>query len=198
VLSKKNYFYILIPLASFFYFLSTPPLSITPFYFLSFTIIFYLYLGEKSFNLKLLFLFFFLNYFFSLSWISQSFQTGGALYIALGILMIFLLSIFLALLNIFFIGLLNKIVNQRNIRIILIPLSLTLVSIIKEFLLGGFPWNPSSIIWVNNLYILKIIQFIGIYGFGIINHLLIALFLYGLFNKQKIILLLCFLLILVV
>ena len=112
--------------------------------------------------------------------------------------MIFLLSIFLALLNIFFIGLLNKIVNQRNIRIILIPLSLTLVSIIKEFLLGGFPWNPSSIIWVNNLYILKIIQFIGIYGFGIINHLLIALFLYGLFNKQKIIFLLCSLLILVV
>ena len=101
--------------------------------------------------------------------------------------MIFLLSIFLALLNICLIGLLNKIVNKRNIRIILIPLSLTLVSIIKEFLLGGFPWNPSSIIWVNNLYILKIIQFIGIYGFGIINHLLIALFLYGLFNKQKII-----------
>jgi len=198
VSSKKNYFYILIPLASFFYFLSTPPLSITPFYFLSFTMIFYLYLGKESFNLKLLFIFFFLNYFFSLSWISQSFQTGGALYIVLGILMIFLLSSFLALLNILFIGLFNKIVLKRNIRIILIPLSLTLVAMIKEFLLGGFPWNPSSIIWVNNLYILKIVQLIGIYGFGIINHLLIALFLYGLFNKQKIILLSCSLLILVV
>ncbi len=78
------------------------------------------------------------------------------MYILFGFMMVFLLSNVLALLNVMVIGFLNQIIKKINLKIILIPLSLTLVAIIKEFLLGGFPWNPSSVIWVNNLYILKI------------------------------------------
>ena len=79
------------------------------------------------------------------------------MYILFGFMMVFLLSNVLALLNVMVIGFLNQIIKKINLKIILIPLSLTLVAIIKEFLLGGFPWNPSSVIWVNNLYILKIL-----------------------------------------
>ena len=104
--------------------------------------------------------------------------------------MVFLLSNVLALLNVMVIGFLNKIIKKINLKIILIPLSLTLVAMMKEFLLGGFPWNPSSIIWVNNLYILKIIQMMGIYGLGIITHLTIALALYAMLNRNKIIIVL--------
>ena len=112
------------------------------------------------------------------------------MYILFGFMMVFLLSNVLALLNVMVIGFLNKIIKKINLKIILIPLSLTLVAIIKEFLLGGFPWNPSSVIWVNNLYILKIIQLMGIYGVGVITHLIIALVLYALINKNKIIIVL--------
>ena len=63
------------------------------------------------------------------------------------------------------------------------------MAIIKEFILGGFPWNPSSIIWVNNLFILKIIQLIGIYGFGIKDGREYAI-LIALLNKNKIMILL--------
>ena len=112
------------------------------------------------------------------------------MYILFGFMMVFLLSNVLALLNVMVIGFLNQIIKKINLKIILIPLSLTLVAIIKEFLLGGFPWNPSSVIWVNNLYILKIIQLMGIYGVGVITHLIIALVLYALLNKNKIIIVL--------
>ena len=112
------------------------------------------------------------------------------MYILFGFMMVFLLSNVLALLNVMVIGFLNQIIKKINLKIILIPLSLTLVAIIKEFLLGGFPWNPSSVIWVNNLYILKIIQLMGIYGVGVITHLIIALVLYALINKNKIIIVL--------
>ncbi len=187
VLSNNKYLFLLIPLSSVFYFLSLPPFSVSPLYLVSFIIIFYCYLSNKNFNLKFLYLFFLLNYFISLIWISKSFQTGGIIYTLLGFVMVFLLSNVLASLNVITIGFLNAIIKKINLKIIFIPLSLTLVAIIKEFILGGFPWNPSSIIWVNNLFILKIIQFIGIYGFGIITHLIVALCLYALLNKNKII-----------
>ena len=186
VLSNNKYLFLLIPLSSVFYFLSLPPFSVSPLYLVSFIIIFYCYLSNKNFNLKFLYLFFLLNYFISLIWISKSFQTGGIIYTLLGFVMVFLLSNVLASLNVITIGFLNAIIKKINLKIIFIPLSLTLVAIIKEFILGGFPWNPSSIIWVNNLFILKIIQFIGIYGFGIITHLIVALCLYALLNKNTI------------
>ncbi|MDB9776766.1 apolipoprotein N-acyltransferase [Alphaproteobacteria bacterium] len=182
----NKYLFLLVPLSSVFYFLSLPPFSVSPLYLVSFIIIFYHYLSNKNFKLKFLYIFFFLNYFLSLIWISKSFQTGGIFYTLLGFMMVFLLANLLALLNIIVIGFLNAIIKKINLKIIFIPLSLTLVAIMKEFIMGGFPWNPSSIIWVNNLFIIKIIQNIGIYGFGIITHLIIAFGIYILFHKNKI------------
>ena len=119
----NKYLFLLVPLSSVFYFLSLPPFSVSPLYLVSFIIIFYHYLSNKNFKLKFLYIFFFLNYFLSLIWISKSFQTGGIFYTLLGFMMVFLLANLLALLNIIVIGFLNAIIKKINLKIIFIPLS---------------------------------------------------------------------------
>ncbi len=91
---------------------------------------------------------------------------------------------FLAFLNTLTIKIIEIFFLNPTIKFFLIPLTLTVVSIIKEFLLGVFPWNPSSIIWIENYWILILIKFTGIYGLGIINHLLVGLLIFFLLRNK--------------
>ncbi len=172
-------------IATLLYLASIPPFLISPFYYISFLLIFINFLKNKNFNLKFIFLFFLLIYFFSLSWIAESFYTGGLIYTLLGYLMVFLLSAFLAFLNSLLIFFFNFYLSNKIIKIILIPLSIVLIEILKEFLFGGFPWNPSAIIWIDNFYLNKISSIIGIYGTSILVHLTISISIILIEYKKK-------------
>ncbi len=103
--------------------------------------------------------------------------------------MIIMLSALLSLLNTLFLGLIDYTVMNNNIKFILFPISLSLVEIIKEFLLGGFPWNPSAIIFIENYILIQATSFIGIYGLGILMHLVVGFVLHAIYFKNKKILL---------
>src|SRR6056300_1525627 len=97
------------------------------------------------------FFFFLIIQFLSLSWIIQSFASGGWGYLILGILLIILLASFIAFLNYLFIKLTFIFFHQSNLKYLLLPLSISLVEILKEFIFGGFPWSPVAIIYYKNL-----------------------------------------------
>ena len=135
---------------------------------------------------KYYFYFFFIIQFISLSWIIQSFSSGGPGYLILGIFLIFVLASFIAFLNYVFIKLFLIYFNRTNLKYLLIPLSLSVVEILKEFIFGGFPWNPASIIYYKNLWILNFLPYTGVYGMGILIHLLIGFITYlFIINKKK-------------
>ena len=134
---------------------------------------------------KYYFFFFFIIQFISLSWIIQSFSSGGPGYLILGIFLIFVLASFIAFLNYVFIKLFLIYFNRTNLKYLLIPLSLSVVEILKEFIFGGFPWNPASIIYYKNLWILNFLPYTGVYGMGILIHLLIGFITYLFIINQK-------------
>ena len=65
------------------------------------------------------------------------------------------------------------------------PLSLSITELLKEFIIGGFPWNPSAIIYFKNLFVLKSLPIVGVYGLGLIIHLVIGLILFFLINGKR-------------
>jgi apolipoprotein N-acyltransferase len=131
------------------------------------------------------FSFFFIIQFLSLIWIIQSFSSGGRGYLILGIFLIFLLASFIAFLNYLFIKLTLIYFHQSNLKYLLLPLSISLVEILKEFVFGGFPWSPAAIIYYKNLWILNFLPFTGVYGMGILIHLFIGFIIYLQIIRQK-------------
>ena len=67
---------------------------------------------------------------------------------------------------------------RSNLKYLLLPLSISLVEILKEFIFGGFPWSPAAIIYYKNLWILNFLPLTGVYGMGILIHLFIGLIIY--------------------
>ena len=173
---QRPYFFIL--LSAFFVVLSLPPFSISFLYWLGLSL-FILVMAYNFINHHRYYFFFFLIIqFLSLSWIIQSFASGGWGYLILGILLIILLASFIAFLNYLFIKLTLIFYHQSNLKYLLLPLSLSLVEILKEFIFGGFPWSPAAIIYYKNLWILNFLPLTGVYGMGILIHLFIGLIIY--------------------
>ena len=79
--------------------LSLPPFGISLFYWVGITLFFYFLLSDQYFSIKYIFVFFYLIQFISLIWIIQSFSSGGWGYSLLGVILISILSGFIAFLN---------------------------------------------------------------------------------------------------
>ena len=79
--------------------LSLPPFGISLFYWVGITLFFYFLLSDQNFSIRYIFVFFYLIQFISLIWIIQSFASGGWGYSLLGVILISILSGFIAFLN---------------------------------------------------------------------------------------------------
>ena len=121
-----------------------------------------------------------------MSWIIQSFYSGGFGYLILGIILIFILSLFISFLNFSLLVVTHKVFQFSKLKYFLLPLSFSIVDLLKEFLLGGFPWNPSAIIYYKNIWVLKSLPFLGVYGLGLTIHIIMGLLLYSIIRGQKI------------
>ena len=177
--------FFLISFCSFLIILSLPPFGISIFYWAGLSLFLFSLATKVNFSKKIIFTFFFIINFISLSWIIQSFYSGGLGYFFLGIILILLLASFISFLNFSIINIILKIFHNSQLKFFLLPLSLSIVELLKEFLLGGFPWNPSAIIYYKNLWVLKSLPFVGVYGLGVIIHLGIGLMLYSLIRLKK-------------
>ena len=178
--------FILILICSFLILLSLPPFGISIFYWVGFSLFLLYVFTNINYSNRDIFLFFFIIHFISLSWIIQSFYSGGFGYLILGIILILILSSFISFLNSFVLIIILKIFKNSQLKFFLLPLSFSVVELLKEFLLGGFPWNPSSIIYYKNLWVLKIIPTVGVYGLGIVIHFVLGLIVYALIKGHKV------------
>ena len=176
--------YLILTVLSFLYILALPPFGISIFYFLSVVGFLFFLLNNKNLKKKQIFFYFFLTQFISLSWIIQSFYTGGFGYLFLGLLLVFTLAAFIALLHFILILAVQRFYSNEIIVIFLLPLSLTVVEILKEFILGGFPWNPSPIIYFNNWLVLPLVSSLGVYGLSFIIHLIVGLLLLAIVKRN--------------
>ena len=163
---------------------SLPPFGISIFYWFGIGIFLYSFICNKLYTNKSIFTFFLIINFVSLSWIIQSFYSGGLGYLILGLFLVCLLSSFIAFLNFVLIKINFIYFKNSNLRYLLAPLSISVVEILKEFILGGFPWNPTVIIYYKNLWAIGTLPYIGVYGLGIVIHLLIGSCVYF-FSKRK-------------
>tara|TARA_Y100000996_G_scaffold413862_1_gene403146 strand:+ start:4630 stop:6057 length:1428 start_codon:yes stop_codon:yes gene_type:complete len=165
--------------------LSLPPFGFSILYWIGLVIFLYTLITNTSYSYRSVFIFFLIINFVSLSWIIQSFYSGGLGYLILGIVLVCILSSFIAFLNFSFIKISFYFFEQSQLKYLLIPLSLSFVEILKEFILGGFPWNPAAIIYYKNLWVISLLPFIGVYGLGIIIHLLIGSCIYFLSIQKR-------------
>ena len=177
----------LIIIFSIVYVFSLPPFGVSVFYYLSFSIIFYNILTNDNFSKKYIFYFFLFTQIITLSWITQSFYSGGFGYLFLGIILVGVLSLFIAFLHYSATILILVTFKKKLLQIFLLPLGLSIVEILKEFIFGGFPWNPSAIIYYKNIWILKSLPFLGVYGLGLVVHLIVGLIIYFLYYKNKVV-----------
>ena len=166
--------------------LSLPPFGISIFYWISLSLFFLYLLNNNDFSKKIVFLFFFIFQFISLIWIVQSFYSGGSFYLILGIILVLALTSFISLINFFAVFLTYKVFKFSQLNFFLLPLSLSTVELFKEFFLGGFPWNPAAIIYYKNIWVLKLLPYVGVYGLGVIIHLILGAFLYSIVKTKKI------------
>ena len=183
-ISRPSY---LIIICSALYIFSLPPFGISFFYYFSFVIFFLNILKSDVFFKKKIFYFFLVTQLFTLSWIIQSFYSGGIGYLFLGIILVSILSLFVAFLHYSATILILTFYKQKLLLIFLLPLGLCIVELFKEFIFGGFPWNPSAIIYYKNIWILKSLPYLGVYGLGLVVHLIVGLMIYFLYYKNKII-----------
>ena len=177
----------LIIIFSIVYVFSLPPFGVSVFYYISFSIIYYNILTNDNFSKKYIFYFFLFTQIITLSWITQSFYSGGFGYLFLGIILVGVLSIFIAFLHYSATILILVTFKKKLLQIFLLPLGLSIVEILKEFIFGGFPWNPSAIIYYKNIWILKSLPFFGVYGLGLVVHLIVGLIIYFLYYKKKVV-----------
>ena len=181
-ISRPSY---LIIICSALYIFSLPPFGISFFYYLSFVIFFLNILKSDVFFKKKIFYFFLVTQLVTLSWIIQSFYSGGIGYLFLGIILVSILSLFIAFLHYSATILILTFYKQKLLLIFLLPLGLSIVELLKEFIFGGFPWNPSAIIYYKNIWILKTLPYLGVYGLGLVVHLIVGLMIYFLYYKNK-------------
>ena len=142
--------FFLISFCSILILFSLPPFGISIFYWAGLSLFLFSLTTKVNFSKRIIFTFFFIIHFISLSWIIQSFYSGGSGYFFLGIILILLLASFISFLNFSVINIVLKIFHKSQLKFFLLPLSLSIVELLKEFLLGGFPWNPSAIIYYKN------------------------------------------------
>jgi len=179
--------YLILTALSFLYIFSLPPFGISIFYFLSVSGFLYFLIHNKNIQKKQIFFYFFLAQFISLSWIIQSFYTGGLGYLVLGLLLVITLASFVACLHFIVIFFVQRLYPNEIVIIFLLPLSFTIVEILKEFILGGFPWNPSPVIYFNNWAVLQLVPSLGVYGLSLLIHLIVGLILLSIIKKNLII-----------
>jgi apolipoprotein N-acyltransferase len=177
--------FLIVVVSSFLILLSLPPFGISLFYWVGIILFFYFLIGDQAFHRKHIFIFFYLIQFISLIWIIQSFSSGGWGYLILGVILISFLAGFIAFLNYGSVQLINFFFREKSLWPFLLPLSLSITDLLKEFIIGGFPWNPSAIIYFNNLFVLKILPFVGVYGLGLVIHLVLGLILFSLVNRKR-------------
>src|SRR5210317_342799 len=167
--------------------LSIPPFGFSLSYWIGISLFFYFLLRNQTFKLKHIFIFFYIIQFISLIWIIQSFSSGGFGYLVLvviliwiiqsfssggfgylvlGVILISFLAGFIAFLHLGSIQFIYYFFREKNILPFLLPLSLSITDLLKEFIIGGFPWNPSAIIYFKNLFVLKSLPILGVYGLG--------------------------------
>jgi apolipoprotein N-acyltransferase len=165
--------------------LSLPPFGLSISYWLGITLFFYFLLRDQTFKLKHTFIFFYFIQFISLIWIIQSFASGSWGYLILGVVLISFLAGFIAFLHLGSIQFIYYFFRGKNLLPFLLPLSLSITDFLKEFIIGGFPWNPSAIIYYKNLFVLKSLPMLGVYGLGLIIHLVIGLILLCLVKGKR-------------
>ena len=165
--------------------LALPPFGLSLSYWIGITLFFYFLLRDQAFKLKHIFIFFYFIQFISLIWIIQSFSSGGWGYLILGIILISFLAGFIAFLHLGSIQFIYYFFREKNVLPFLLPLSLSITELLKEFIIGGFPWNPSAIIYYNNLVVLKSLPMLGVYGLGLTVHIVIGLSLLCLVNGKR-------------
>ena len=167
--------FLIIVVSALLILLSLPPFGLSLSYWLGITLFFYFLLRDQTFKLKHTFIFFYFIQFISLIWIIQSFASGGWGYLILGVVLISFLAGFIAFLHLGSIQFIYYFFRGKNLLPFLLPLSLSITDLLKEFIIGGFPWNPSAIIYYKNLFVLKSLPMLGVYGLGFIIHLVIGL-----------------------
>ena len=99
---------------------------------------FYNILTNDNFSKKYIFYFFLFTQIITLSWITQSFYSGGFGYLLLGIILVGVLSLFIAFLHYSATILILVTFKKKLLQIFLLPLGLSIVEILKEFIFGGF------------------------------------------------------------
>ena len=177
--------FLIVVITAFLILLSLPPFGLSLFYWVGITFFFYLLLSDQTYKLKHIFIFFYLTQFISLIWIVQSFSSGGWGYLILGVVLISFLAGFIAFLHLGSIQLIYYFFREKNFLAFLLPLSLSITDLLKEFIIGGFPWNPTAIIYFKNLFVLKSLPFLGVYGLGLTIHLVIGLILLCLVQSKR-------------
>ena len=177
--------FLIIVVSALLILLSLPPFGLSLSYWLGITLFFYFLLRDQTFKLKHTFIFFYFIQFISLIWIIQSFASGGWGYLILGVVLISFLAGFIAFLHLGSIQFIYYFFRGKNLLPFLLPLSLSITDFLKEFIIGGFPWNPSAIIYYKNLFVLKSLPMLGVYGLGLIIHLVIGLILLCLVKGKR-------------
>ena len=177
--------FLIIVVSALLILLSLPPFGLSLSYWLGITLFFYFLLRDQTFKLKHTFIFFYFIQFISLIWIIQSFASGGWGYLILGVVLISFLAGFIAFLHLGSIQFIYYFFRGKNLLPFLLPLSLSITDLLKEFIIGGFPWNPSAIIYYKNLFVLKSLPMLGVYGLGLIIHLVIGLILLCLVKGKR-------------
>jgi len=177
--------FLIIVVSALLVLLSLPPFGFSLSYWLGITLFFYFLLRDQTFKLKHTFIFFYFIQFISLIWIIQSFASGGWGYLILGVVLISFLAGFIAFLHLGSIQFIYYFFRGKNLLPFLLPLSLSITDLLKEFIIGGFPWNPSAIIYYKNLFVLKSLPMLGVYGLGLIIHLVIGLILLCLVKGKR-------------
>jgi len=177
--------FLIIVISALLILLSLPPFGFSLSYWVGITLFFYFLLRNQTFKLKHIFIFFYIIQFISLIWIIQSFSSGGFGYLVLGVILISFLAGFIAFLHLGSIQFIYYFFREKNLLPFLLPLSLSITDLLKEFIIGGFPWNPSAIIYFKNLFVLKSLPILGVYGLGLTIHLVIGLILLFLVNGKR-------------
>ena len=177
--------FLIIVVSALLILLSLPPFGFSLSYWIGITLFFYFLLRDQTFKLKHIFIFFYFIQFISLIWIIQSFSSGGWGYLILGVILISFLAGFIAFLHLGSIQFIYYFFRGKNLLPFLLPLSLSITELLKEFIIGGFPWNPSAIIYYKNLFVLKSLPMLGVYGLGLAIHLIIGLMLLCLVNGKR-------------
>ncbi len=106
----------------------------------------------------------FIHYLTLIGWLVGTMQTYGHLPMLLGVLILILLSAYLALYVASFSAILSWLSSRPAICLILIPVLWVSLEYIRSFLFTGFPWELIGNSQFNHLHLIQISDILGVYG----------------------------------